>query len=231
MLTNKSRPVIGKLIISSGYRTGFATSPRSPLEMKIQSPAVGLGILAALENSGDAEKSLCGRNLSRSDPIPVGPTKDCGKIKGGFEETEIGSLEDYTYVTCHRPDNKSYTTVYSGDSEKKGRKGHRRGGFEGSCVFDISPAILREPAPAAYPTSDFLRCCNLCQKKLDGKDIYIYRGEKAFCSTECRSMQIAMDERASSSSSSSSSTSRSVDVSNSPYTKDQIFFSTGILAI
>lgn len=178
MLTNKSRPVIGKLIISSGYRTGFATSPRSPLEMKIQSPAVGLGILAALDNSGENDKAFCGRNLSRSDPIQVGPTKDSG---GGFEETEMGSLEDYTYVTCHRPDNKSYTTVYSGNGagagggEKRGRKGHRRGGCEGSCVFDITPARLPEPATAAYPTSDFLSCCNLCQKKLDGKDIYMYR--------------------------------------------------------
>lgn len=55
----------------------------------------------------------------------------------------------------------------------------------------------------------------------------IYRGEKAFCSNECRSRQIVMDERKEQC---RSEASRSADVSSSPYTRGQIF-STGILAI
>ncbi|XP_057757920.1 FCS-Like Zinc finger 15-like [Arachis stenosperma] len=41
----------------------------------------------------------------------------------------------------------------------------------------------------------FLELCFLCRKKLlPGKDIYMYKGDKAFCSEECRSKQIFMDE-------------------------------------
>lgn len=42
----------------------------------------------------------------------------------------------------------------------------------------------------------FLDACSLCNRRLsDGRDIYMYRGDTAFCSEECRQQQIAMDER------------------------------------
>ncbi|GER52170.1 hypothetical protein STAS_29591 [Striga asiatica] len=41
----------------------------------------------------------------------------------------------------------------------------------------------------------FLESCFLCRKKLlPGKDIYMYKGDTAFCSVECRYRQIFMDE-------------------------------------
>ncbi|KAK8951588.1 hypothetical protein KSP39_PZI003247 [Platanthera zijinensis] len=49
-------------------------------------------------------------------------------------------------------------------------------------------------AGGEFPVADFLRCCYLCRKRLHGKDIYMYRGEKAFCSKECRNQQIVSDE-------------------------------------
>jgi hypothetical protein len=55
----------------------------------------------------------------------------------------------------------------------------------------------------------------------------VCRGEKGFCSTECRSSQIMMDERKERC---GSEATRSVELSSSPYTMDQIF-SNGILAI
>ncbi|VAI56321.1 unnamed protein product [Triticum turgidum subsp. durum] len=51
-----------------------------------------------------------------------------------------------------------------------------------------------EEAPAR--ADDFLSRCCLCNKRLDGLDIYMYRGEKAFCSSECRCHQMLMDDRA-----------------------------------
>ncbi|KAK4425875.1 FCS-Like Zinc finger 15 [Sesamum alatum] len=43
--------------------------------------------------------------------------------------------------------------------------------------------------------AEFLECCFLCkQKLLPGKDTYMYKGDKAFCSVECRCRQIFMDE-------------------------------------
>ncbi|KAG6525697.1 FCS-Like Zinc finger 15-like [Zingiber officinale] len=41
----------------------------------------------------------------------------------------------------------------------------------------------------------FLERCFLCRRKLQqGKDIYMYRGDRGFCSEECRRRQMFMDE-------------------------------------
>ncbi|XP_038974074.1 FCS-Like Zinc finger 15-like [Phoenix dactylifera] len=52
------------------------------------------------------------------------------------------------------------------------------------------------PPPNSFPmTSPFLKFCYLCRGRLqEGKDIYMYRGDRAFCSVECRCKQIWMDE-------------------------------------
>ncbi|XP_043692869.1 FCS-Like Zinc finger 12-like [Telopea speciosissima] len=57
-------------------------------------------------------------------------------------------------------------------------------------VFCLSPPACGGVVSAnldilAFLTPDFLNSCHLCRKKLHGRDIYMYRGEKAFCSTEC----------------------------------------------
>ncbi|XP_020574299.1 uncharacterized protein LOC110020511 isoform X2 [Phalaenopsis equestris] len=60
-------------------------------------------------------------------------------------------------------------------------------------VIVITP-LRNAKAAGDFPVAEFLSCCNLCRKRLDGKDIYMYRGEKAFCSKECRYQQIVSDE-------------------------------------
>ncbi|URD82762.1 hypothetical protein MUK42_05009 [Musa troglodytarum] len=48
---------------------------------------------------------------------------------------------------------------------------------------------------ASARRSTFLEHCCLCRGKLrQGQDIYMYRGDRAFCSEECRCRQIFMDE-------------------------------------
>ncbi|WCJ42831.1 hypothetical protein M5689_023615 [Euphorbia peplus] len=217
MITKRTHPMIGRLsellVSGSNHRTGFLdvtmTSPRSPLEYRIQSPrglknydigGVGLGIVAALEKSSNFVPRFPISSSSygyKSDPIPV----------LGAKEMDSDSLEeeDYTYVTNHE---QSFTRVY-----------YDRG------ICQVSPAPVKPSGgdvAALYPTSEFLSSCHLCRKKLHGKDIYMYRGEKAFCSNECRSRQIMNDERKEQC---RSEVSRSGDVSTSP------IFSTGILAI
>ncbi|KAL6634677.1 hypothetical protein ACP70R_027348 [Stipagrostis hirtigluma subsp. patula] len=65
----------------------------------------------------------------------------------------------------------------------------------------ISKATLlhhcpKKASPAASASS-FLQRCSLCHKELaEGTDIYMYRGDRAFCSVECRCRQIFMDEDA-----------------------------------
>uniref|UniRef100_A0A0D9VQC7 FLZ-type domain-containing protein n=1 Tax=Leersia perrieri TaxID=77586 RepID=A0A0D9VQC7_9ORYZ len=42
----------------------------------------------------------------------------------------------------------------------------------------------------------FLKCCYCCHKKLDADmDVFVYKGEQAFCSAECRSQEMAREER------------------------------------
>ncbi|KAL5992317.1 hypothetical protein ACLOJK_013233 [Asimina triloba] len=45
-------------------------------------------------------------------------------------------------------------------------------------------------------TAPFLRACGLCRRRLaHGRDIYMYKGDTAFCSLECRQQQMNKDER------------------------------------
>ncbi|KAF8011154.1 hypothetical protein BT93_J1697 [Corymbia citriodora subsp. variegata] len=86
---------------------------------------------------------------------------------------------------------------------------------------------------SVFPAPAFLDQCFLCKNKLlPGKDIYMYKGDRAFCSVECRCRQIFMDEEetlskdncsmaaikptSSSSSSSPSSTRRGKGTRNKP---------------
>ncbi|XP_028782750.1 FCS-Like Zinc finger 13-like [Neltuma alba] len=248
MLGNRPRPMIGKLseLLISGARAAAlmdtSGSPRGPLDMsfKMHSPrglksydlgGVGLGIVVALHKSGGAgreilpKSAVCSPGLTRSEPIPVRSIKNPDGFHRGVNEMELGSLEDYTCVTCHLPD-KPFTRVYYGEGENL-RNGFNENIKPNACnPKRTNPESVCE-TERSYPTSDFLNSCHLCGKKLDGKDIYMYRGEKAFCSPECRSTQIITDERKEQC---RSEASRSVDLSSSPYERDQIF-STGILAL
>ncbi|XP_022749999.1 uncharacterized protein LOC111299204 [Durio zibethinus] len=235
MLGKKPRIMIGKLseLLVSGNKPGFldvATSPRSPLDVKTPSPrglkrydvgGVGLGIVAALEKSttDSCRHSICSSNLNRSNAIVVNSGQNCDRFRGRYEDLEMESLEDYTYVTSHGHGKSTTKVYYDGSST-----GHDRNGFS---AFKKTP-VARFVEDVSYPTSDFLSSCHLCRKKLHGRDIYMYRGEKAFCSSECRSTQIMMDERKEQC---RSEASRSAKVSSSPRDNTGEIFSTRILAI
>ncbi|OEL27253.1 hypothetical protein BAE44_0011727 [Dichanthelium oligosanthes] len=50
--------------------------------------------------------------------------------------------------------------------------------------------------PGAETTAAFLKACGLCNRRLGpGHDTFMYRGEVAFCSHECREQRIQYDER------------------------------------
>jgi len=81
----------------------------------------------------------------------------------------------------------------------------------GSADFIIESEQIRDPSvfligsgiTSCYSCSNkpiepahFLDACRLCNRRLsNGRDIYMYRGDTAFCSVECRQHQIDMDER------------------------------------
>ncbi|KAF3516519.1 hypothetical protein DY000_02063919 [Brassica cretica] len=190
----------------------YSASPRSPLDMKFPSPVnskrygsggVGLGIVAALEESRIG--------INRYDPV-------C--FSGRFRGPEIDlSEEEYTCVTSRD----GTTKVYYNDD-----------GFElfenGSGCDDrrrhkpmVQPPVIKRRVFRDNPT-EFLSSCCLCKKRLQGKDIYMYKGEMGFCSAECRSVQIMNDERKEQS---KQQVLRNVDVLSSPYADEQSF-SAGI---
>ncbi|XP_010259499.1 PREDICTED: diacylglycerol kinase delta [Nelumbo nucifera] len=62
-----------------------------------------------------------------------------------------------------------------------------------SSSSSSSLALCSSSSP--LPEISFLDECFLCkQRLLPGKDIYMYKGDRAFCSVECRYTQIFMDE-------------------------------------
>ncbi|KAJ6307105.1 hypothetical protein OIU78_022233 [Salix suchowensis] len=60
-----------------------------------------------------------------------------------------------------------------------------------------SPRTTHRRASADFlETPNFLRACSLCKCRLiSGRDIYMYKGDGAFCSLECRQQQMSFDER------------------------------------
>ncbi|KAH9618158.1 hypothetical protein KSS87_010156 [Heliosperma pusillum] len=254
MLGKRSRPTTiknpGGAIRPAGV-VECATSPRSPLDYRILSPrspknydqqgGVGLGIVVALNNNTSnsnyyggeilAKYALNGPFSYRSNPIPMNNSSSINynKYEGAdYEELDDMSDEEFTYVTCHVPNKPKTTRVYY-DGVAYGHV-TRSGINQNLGVFTIS-----SPATSFDYTSSnshFLSSCHLCKKTLHGKDIYMYRGEKAFCSEECRQSQICNEERKEQC---KSEASRTTNVSSSPYsytsTRGGHIFSPGIMAL
>ncbi|EPS61645.1 hypothetical protein M569_13152, partial [Genlisea aurea] len=63
----------------------------------------------------------------------------------------------------------------------------------------LTSAAMKSPAPVRsisdHRPSYFLDCCYLCRRALESNaDIYMYRGNTAFCSEECRQEEMDRDE-------------------------------------
>lgn len=199
-LSKRTTPMMGKLseLLVSGKRFGLLEAGPRP-ELAIQSPrglknydlgVVGLGIVAALEKSGDhvllakhstaaAAATAQSRSRSRSNPIPV-KSRDCYRRFGEDDDDE-----DYTFVTCHGLNDKSYTKVYydggeiarASISSVKNKRTTNDSQKRNNDIFSITSTSCKEDthSQSLFPASDFLSSCHLCKKKLHGKDIYMYR--------------------------------------------------------
>ncbi|KAF0906152.1 hypothetical protein E2562_009142 [Oryza meyeriana var. granulata] len=128
---------------------------------------VGLGIVAAMSRA-------C---LTEAEPIAIG----AAARRRAREEAELS--ESYTCVITH---------VAGVDGAGGSVRKRVYFGFGDGRSGWLVEADEEAPATAA----DFLSRCCLCDKRLDGLDIYMYRGEKGFCSSECRCHQMLMDDHA-----------------------------------
>lgn len=108
-------------------------------------------------------------------------------------KSEIELSEDYTCVTLHGPNKK--TTHIFGDCILECQSNGTVDLHETSQNNPLSSLSKTSETLALYPSDNFLSFCFTCKKILEeGRDIYMYRGEKAFCSSECRSAEIMIDE-------------------------------------
>lgn len=99
-------------------------------------------------------------------------------VSGCLSASEMEMSEDYTCVIAHGP-NPRTTHIFD------------------NCIVescgDVFAAVT--PRKESRVSDDFLASCNACKKRLgEGKDIFMYRGEKAFCSHECRYQEMLFDE-------------------------------------
>ncbi|KAJ1405171.1 Zf-FLZ domain [Sesbania bispinosa] len=174
---------------------------------KVDSQGLGLALVGALkdepfhENSAKPtnKKVLFGAKLRvKIPPLPPSPfesttcaadfgakTKDSQSsgiyakdspqavATGVLTLSEMELSEEYTCVISHGPNPKT-THIFD------------------NCIVESYCSV---PNNLHSPSVNFLNFCYTCKQHLEQtKDIFIYRGEKAFCSQECRHKEMVLDE-------------------------------------
>lgn len=113
-------------------------------------------------------------------------TKETPQFLSASEITEMELSEDYTCVISHGPNPK--TTIIYDDCIVESGCGSV--GFSG-----MNKEYSSSPERSNFLPESFLSFCYSCKKNLElGQDIFIYKGEKAFCSAECRCQEMLFDE-------------------------------------
>lgn len=154
-------------------------SPISPVEFGIKTRNSHLGSLSPVSSLSPAKKSAFGSSSSGQE-TPNSPLV----FTGCLSADEIEQSEDYTCVIAHGP-NPRTTHIF------------------GDCVIESGSGVYSPVRKengffkdrTSFSPENFLSFCNNCKKNLEqGKDIYMYRGEKAFCSHECRYQEMMLEE-------------------------------------
>ncbi|KAJ7558608.1 hypothetical protein O6H91_04G049800 [Diphasiastrum complanatum] len=136
-----------------------------------------------------------------SHPIPIfQPAKLQSQLFAKVQEQKIGQNQlPYDEHEGHaatplplasvlplRPNSCAFVSVFDNEVEK----------YDIALVLDSIADQSAGTHTACFAPMDFMKACFLCKSKLgQGLDIYMYRGDRAFCSADCRHQQIVFDER------------------------------------
>ncbi|EOY05719.1 hypothetical protein QUC31_016623 [Theobroma cacao] len=150
-----------------------AESPRTPPEFGIKTRNSQLSSFSSGMSPSPVRKSIETLNSP-------------GVFAGSLSATEMELSEDYTCVISHGP-NPRTTHIFDNCI------------VESCCGVVGFSSLKRENGfladRSSYQSESFLSFCYTCKKNLgQGKDIYMYRGEKAFCSRECRYQEMMLEE-------------------------------------
>ncbi|XP_072066862.1 uncharacterized protein [Arachis hypogaea] len=131
-------------------------------------------------HSDDNRPYLKQRHFALKIQIPPLPPEGERVFKGCVSASELELMElfeDYTCMIFHCP-NPRNTHIFD------------------NCIIQSTPSVSPKlDASTWYPSHSFLTVCFICNKNLGhGKDIYMYRGERAFCNNECCYQGMLMEE-------------------------------------
>ncbi|KAL8485222.1 hypothetical protein ACS0TY_027500 [Phlomoides rotata] len=164
-------------------------------QLKIQVPPLPSSVFAPdeLPNS-PSDFGIKTRNSfsPRFSPSPV-KKSPFGSMNSGcissLSASEMELSEDYTCVISYGPNPR--TTHIFDDCVVESCCGVVK--FSESRKENVNVSF--SDRSMSYPSESFLSFCYNCKKNLgQGKDIYMYRGEKAFCSSDCRFREMMLEE-------------------------------------
>ncbi|XP_059625888.1 FCS-Like Zinc finger 8-like [Cornus florida] len=148
-----------------------ADSPKSPADFGIKTQNSQFS--GSLSPLGSLNSGIQTGDSPKASPI------------GSLSISEIELSEDYTCVISHGP-NPRTTHIYCNCVVE-------------NCCGVVKLSELRNDSVSLSdklnsPSDNFLSFCHTCKKNLEqGQDIYMYRGEEAFCSPECRCREMLFD--------------------------------------
>ncbi|KAL5796676.1 hypothetical protein ACOSQ2_001496 [Xanthoceras sorbifolium] len=163
--SSSSEPSNKMVIFGTKLRVQIPTLPPSNVSPTDQSPI------------SPADFGIKTKNTQLS---PTGSANNSGTqtkesprvVTGCLSASEMELSEDYTCVISHGPEPKT-THIFD------------------NCVIESYYSLSDK---SISTQENFLSFCCTCKKNLEQKnDIYIYRGEKAFCSRECRYQEMLLD--------------------------------------
>ncbi|KAL8162733.1 hypothetical protein V2J09_014222 [Rumex salicifolius] len=162
-----------KIQIPSPQNTFSLDSQNTPVEFGIKTRNSQLGFVASPKCSSGSPSNFHG-SISSAE-MELSEDYTCVISRGGHV-TKMTRIFDDCIVDSYFGDPGVSSSSSSVNRDENGVSVSPYGSF--GCQFE-----------------SFLSFCHTCRKSLDqGNDIYMLRGEKAFCSDECRYREILMEE-------------------------------------